>query len=158
MKFGSEKKEESKEGLRIEPKKKPDEQQIEAPLIYREGMELRKQFVMCKFFAYDYPCRWMKRYNDCRSVHDDDVRNAFTNYKEKAKRGESVTLGELRKLLDPHQKLTEDEFEVMKHLYMKYPRPPTKKEKEEIKEDEGREKRDATFSKMFKLKEAAEDE
>ena len=67
---------------------------------------------MCKFFAYGYPCRWMSRNNECRSVHDEGVKRAFEAYQEKAKKGESLTSGELRKLIDPKNQLTNEEYEV----------------------------------------------
>ena len=101
-------------------------------------MELRKQFVMCKYFAYNYPCKWMNRNNECRSVHDEDIRNAFNAFQERMKIGENLTKKELNQLLDPKEKLTEMQLRVKTHLYMKYPRPLTKKEREEIQEEKDR--------------------
>ena len=41
---------------------------------------------------------------------------------------------------------------------MKYPRPLTKKEREEVKEEQEKDNLDAVFSKMYKLREDAEDD
>ena len=75
---------EAKGDLRVDKDKKPKkdaaDKEEEAPVIFRDGMELKKIFVMCKFFAYGYPCRWMNRNNECRSVHDEGVRRAFEAY------------------------------------------------------------------------------
>ena len=38
---------------------------------------------MCKFYAYGYPCRWERGGNECRSVHDEDVKKAFESFQEK---------------------------------------------------------------------------
>lgn len=111
---------------------------------------------MCKFFAYGYPCRWMKRNNECRQVHDEGVRNAFDAYKEKAKKGENLTCGELRKLIDPENQLTDDEYKVQKLLYMKYPRPPTKKERVKIEEEKDKIVSERLFQKMHGMKEDTE--
>ena len=71
----------------------------------------------------------MNKDGDCRAVHDEDIREAFEVFQEKTKRGENLTRGELMKLLDPNNKLKEMEFKIKRHLYMKYPRPLTKKER-----------------------------
>ena len=86
---------------------------------------------MCKYFAYDYPCKWMKRNNNCRSQHDDDVKRAFKVFQEKESIGEGMTEDELRKIMDPDQKMKEMDWKVRRYLYMRYPRPLTKKEKDE---------------------------
>ena len=90
---------------------------------------------MCKFFAYGFPCKWMRRFKECRGQHDKDVRNAFNAFLEKEKVGESMTMEELKRIMDPEQKMKEMDFKVKKYLYMKYPRPLTKKEKAEIQEE-----------------------
>ena len=46
-----------------------------------------------------------------------------------------MTMEDLKKIMDPEQKMKEMDFKVKKYLYMRYPRPLTKKEKAEIQEE-----------------------
>ena len=113
---------------------------------------------MCKPFAYGYPCRWQKRNNECRSVHDEDVKLAFDAYQEKEKIGESLTEGELRTILKGKNDLSENEIKVKKILYMKYPRPPTKKERAELEKEAEAAEMESIFQQMYGLKEDSDDE
>ena len=94
---------------------------------------------MCKYFSNGYSCRWMEK---CKFVHDHDLRRAFEAFRERHEAGKYLTVGELKELLDPDNKLEELEFEVKKSLYMRYPRPLTKKEKQYSLKEFEREKLD----------------
>ena len=104
---------------------------------------------MCKFYAYGFPCKWMKRNNECRGQHDKDVRKAFQTFQEKEKIGEEMTMEDLRKALDPEKKLKEMDFKVKKYLYMKYPRPLTKKERAEIQDEQEKDELESYFMNEF---------
>ena len=69
-----------------------------------------------------------------------------------------MTVGELRKIMDPDNKLSEDEFKIKRLLYNKYPRPLTKKERDECKEEQERERLEELFQKKYGEEEDSDDE
>ena len=90
--------------------------------------------------------------------HDEDVKRAFKVFQEKNNSGEGMTEDELRKIMDPDQKMKEMDFKVKRYLYMKYPRPLTKKEKEEAQEMQERDELEAYFLSTFGETEQKNDE
>ena len=84
---------------------------------------------MCKYFANGFSCKWMEKYDECKYVHDQDVRNAFKAFLERHKAGQGLTNKELREKLDPDNKHDDIDLRIKKYLYIKYPRPLTKKRK-----------------------------
>jgi len=69
-----------------------------------------------------------------------------------------MTKGELKKLLDPKNVLKDQELRVKEYLYMKYPRPLTKKEKAEVQEEKDKQDLDNLFQTMYGTKEDSEQE
>ena len=67
---------------------------------------------MCKYFANEYSCKWMEKYDECKYVHDQDIRNAFKASQERNKASHDLTTRKLREKLDHNNKLDNIDFKI----------------------------------------------
>ena len=64
---------------------------------------------MCKMYAYHIPCQFEEKFKTCRQIHSKVIRAAHDHMIARTEKDEPISRANIIKILDPDQKLTDDE-------------------------------------------------
>ena len=102
------------------------------PSTMKASFKPKKVHAICKYFAHNIMCPYMKTNEDCRHIHCPYVRQAAQYAKEQRTKNLIVQGQTIKEILK--QDFTENTknptnlLEFRRRLYDKYPKPPNNKE------------------------------